>query len=203
LARATGILPAELSFLGWMPPSAAVPAPARKLDANTVIAVLSAIRQQACLRVTYQSMSAGEPTNRVIAPHAVAFDGYRWHARAFCHKREGFRDFVMARMLTVKVLEDAGTDGALDEAWHRQVSLVLAPNPRLSKAHRKVIELDYGMVSGEVVLECRQALLFYSLNRLGLLDVQASDPFAQQIVLRNRPAVMRLLAATGKGDGAA
>ncbi|WP_232076905.1 MULTISPECIES: WYL domain-containing protein [unclassified Variovorax] len=203
LAREIGVLPAEQSFLGWTPPTAAVAAPTRKLEANTVVAVLTAIRQRVCLRVTYQSMSSAEPKARIISPHAVAFDGYRWHVRAFCHTRGDFRDFVMARMLGVEVLEDAGTDGADDEAWHRQVSLVLAPNSRLSKAHRKVIELDYGMVDGEVVLECRQALLFYSLKRLGLLEVDASEPHVQQIVLRNRAAVMKFLPAAPAEEGGA
>jgi len=201
LARATGVLPAELSFLGWTPPVAAVAAPSRQLEANTVVNVLTAIRQRVCLRVNYQSMSSPEPKARIIAPHAVAFDGYRWHVRAFCHTRGDFRDFVIARMLAVEVLKEVGTDGADDEAWHRQVSLVLAPNSRLSKAHRKVIELDYGMLEGEVVLECRQALLFYSLKRLGLLDVEASDPHVQQIVLRNRAVVMKFLPSTGETQG--
>ena len=201
LARATGVLPAELSFLGWTPPVAAVAAPSRQLEANTVVNVLTAIRQRVCLRVNYQSMSSPEAKARIIAPHAVAFDGYRWHVRAFCHTRGDFRDFVIARMLGVEVLKEVGTDGADDEAWHRQVSLVLAPNSRLSKAHRKVIELVYGMVEGEVVLECRQALLFYSLKRLGLLDVETSDPHVQQIVLRNRAAVMKFLPATGESEG--
>lgn len=195
LARETGVLPAELSFLGWTPPTAAVAAPTRKLGAKAVVAVLTAIRQRVYLRVNYQSMSSTEPKARIIAPHAVAFDGFRWHVRAFCHTRGDFRDFVLARMLGIEVLEKAGTDGAADEAWHRRVSLALAPNSRLPKAHRKVIELDYGMVDGEVVLECRQALLFYSLKRLGLLDTDTSEPHVQQIVLRNRSAVMKFLPA--------
>ena len=203
LARETGVLPGELSFLGWTPPMAAVVAPSRQLDANTVVAVLAAIRLKVCLRVTYQSMSSTEAKPRIIAPHGVAFDGYRWHVRALCHARKEFRDFVMARMLGVELIEEPGSDGVSDDAWHCQVPLVIAPNPALSKAHRKVIELDYGMVGGEVVLECRQALLFYSLNRLGLLDAAASDPHKQQIVLKNRAAVLKFLPAVSMEEGRA
>lgn len=202
LARANGTLPAELSFLGWMPPAATVTAPTRLLAASTVVAVLTAIRQRLRLQVTYQSMSSPEPKDRVISPHAVAFDGFRWHVRAFCHSKMDFRDFVMARMLRVETLAEPGVDGRDDEAWHRQVHLVLAPSARLSKAHQKVIELDYGMVGGEIVLECRQALLFYSLKRLGLLDAQTSAPRTQQIVLRNRSAVMRFLQTTSQSHRA-
>ena len=196
LARTTGVLPAELSFLGWMPPAAAVPTPMRQLDPLTVVAVLTAIRRSVCLEVLYQSMSATEPSERTLSPHAVAFDGYRWHVRAYCHKRQEFRDFVMARMLQVAVIEEPGTDGHDDQAWHHVVNLVLAPNSRLSKAHRRVIELDYGMNDGEVTLECRQALLFYTMHRLGLLDTDAANPQVQQIVLRNRSSVMRHLSSS-------
>lgn len=196
LARTTGVLPAELSFLGWMPPAAAVPTPMRQLDPTTVVAVLTAIRRSVCLKVLYQSMSATEPSERTLSPHAVAFDGYRWHVRAYCHKRQEFRDFVMARMLQVSVIEVPGTDGQDDQAWHHVVSLVLAPNSRLSKAHRKVIELDYGMSDGEVTLGCREALLFYTMHRLGLLEADAANPQVQQIVLRNRSSVMRHLSSS-------
>ena len=87
-------------------------------------------------------------------------------------------------------IRDSGSD---DEAWHRQVRLVLAPNPELPEANRRVIELDYGMTSGAVTLDRRQALLFYSLKRLGLLELQAGQPHVQQIVLRNREEIAQFL----------
>lgn len=197
LARTTGVLPAELSFLGWTPSTVTVPSPVRSLLPATVIAVLTAIHRAVCLRVSYQSMSSPEPTLRIVSPHGVAFDGFRWHVRAYCHLRHEFRDFVMARMLEVEVVDEPGTNGADDAAWHQVVSLVLAPNSRLPKATRRVIELDYGMEDGEVVLDCRQAVLFYALKRLGLLEPDGGTPQAQQIVLRNRATVMKFLPAVG------
>lgn len=195
LARTTGVLPAELSFLGWTPATVTVPSPVRQLNPATVVNVLTAIRRRVRLKVVYQSMSSPEPSQRMLAPHGVAFDGFRWHVRAYCDMRHEFRDFVLARMLEVEVVEEPGTGGADDAAWHQVVSLVLAPNSRLPKATRRVIELDYGMANGEVVLECRQAVLFYALKRLGLLEVDNSNPQAQQIVLRNRATVMKFLPA--------
>lgn len=46
--------------------------------------------------------------------------------------------------------------------------------------------LDYGMKHGSVTLECREALLFYMLQRLRLDDTRPKTPQAQQIVLINR-----------------
>ncbi|MEJ8816103.1 WYL domain-containing protein [Variovorax ureilyticus] len=199
LARESGVLAPELSFLGWTPPTAVVAAPTRQLHPATVVAVLAAIRLRVCLRVVYQSMSPGEPKPRIIAPHGVGFDGYRWHVRAFCHTRNEFRDFVMARMLSVELIEEAGTDGDDDQPWRRFVDLVIAPNPRLPNSHRKVIALDYGMENEEVTVRCRQALLFYSLRRLGLLGEAARDPQVQQIVLKNRAAILGLLPLAKEG----
>ncbi len=193
LARTAGMLPAELSFLGWAPPTVTVPTPVRRLDPAVVVSVLTAIRRGVCLKVSYQSISKPEPADRMLAPHGIAFDGFRWHVRAYCHLRHEFRDFVLARMLAVDVLEEIGTDGADDAAWHQVVRLVLSPNSRLPKATRRVVELDYGMTDGEVILECRQAVLFYALKRLGLLEIASDNPQKQQIVLRNRATVMKFL----------
>lgn len=197
LMRSTGVLPAELSFLGWVPPTATVPVPARQLNPQAVVAVLTAIRMRSRLRLVYQSMSSPEPSERIVSPHAVAFDGFRWHARAYCHQREGFRDFVLARMLDVQLVDEPGTDGQQDAAWHETVPLVLAPNARLAKPMRRVIELDYGMKDGEILIECRQAMLFYALKHLDLLDAEARPARAQPLVLRNRAAVMRRLPDPG------
>jgi hypothetical protein len=193
LARTTGVLQPELSFLGWAPPVAAVPSPNRALPVDTLVALLSAIRKNTALSIIYQSMSSTEPAQRTIAPHALGHDGFRWHVRAYCHKRSAFADFVIPRIVSIEPTQTPGTDGSDDEAWHRVVRLVLAPNPELSEAHRRVIELDYGMTKGEVELSCRQALLFYSLKRLGLLDVQPGQPHVQQIVLRNHEEIAPFL----------
>lgn len=196
LMRTMGVLPAEVSFLGWVPPATTVPFPARKLDPAVVVPMLAAIRQTVCVDIVYQSISSAEPGTRRISPHAVGFDGYRWHVRAYCHKRKQFRDFVIGRVLSAVVEAEPGTDGADDAAWHQVVNLVLAPNPKLSKATQRVIELDYGMTDGRVTLGCRQAVLFYSLKRLGLLNPEPGDARAQQIVLKNRSEVMRFLPAS-------
>lgn len=186
LARTTGVLQPELSFLGWAPPIATTPSPSRSMPVDTLVTLLSSIRQGKSVSVLYQSMSLEQPTERIIAPHAFAHDGFRWHVRAHCYTRDAFLDFVIPRMLSIKPSEVPGTDGAGDKEWHRQVRVVLMPNPELPPVHKRVIELDYGMTAGEVVLECRQALLFYALKRLGLLEELNGRPQSQQIVIRNR-----------------
>lgn len=185
LARATGVLQPELSFLGWTAPMAVVPSPMRTVPVDVLIPLLRAIRERRRVRILYQSMTSSEPALRSIAPHALAHDGFRWHVRAYCDNKLKYLDFVIARILSIEGTVDPGTDGLDDEPWQRQLDLVLIPNPQLPEANRKVIALDYGMTSGEVVLRCRQAFLFYALKRLGLLDLDTAKPQEQQIALKN------------------
>jgi len=196
LARSTGVLQHELGYSCWTPPTDLPPNPARSVPAPVLLALLRAIREAVRVDVLYQSMSSTEPVNRQVSPHALGFDGFRWHVRAYCHRRDAFLDFVIARMLEVSVANEPAQDAAGDDAWHRQVEVVLGPNPALPEAARQVTELDYGMTNGSVVIRSRQALLFYTLKRLGLLPGQEAPPEVQQIVLINRDAVQLFLPAT-------
>lgn len=193
LARVSGVLEPEASLIGWMPPVAAAPVPGRALDPKVLFAMLQAIREQRRVRVRYHSLQRPEPTERVLSPHAIAHDGFRWHARAYCHTRNAFRDFVIARVLEAVTLEEPGHPGDGDQLWQATIELVLAPHPKLPKAHQRAIELDYGMVNGTVGLTCRQALAFYVLRHLGLDDVQERRPEVQQVVLKNRTAVHKAI----------
>lgn len=189
LAQAAGVEPDNSSFLTWAPPIATVPTPNRVMRTDVLVALIRAIREGIALRVSYQSMTRPHPTSRALSPHAVAHDGFRWHVRAYCHSRQQFRDFVVARMLRVEGFESAESGPAQDSEWHTTVPLILAPHPKLSESHRRVIELDYGMREGQVEFLCRQAFLFYAMRHLRLDADGSSKPEAQQIVLKNREAV--------------
>jgi predicted DNA-binding transcriptional regulator YafY len=186
LALESGILETTDSFIGWRPPVGVTTHPYRSVDARTLAALLKAIRAGSCVEIRYQSMSS-EPGLRTISPHALGNDGFRWHVRAFCHKRQEYRDFVLGRILEIKEVETPGIRGDNDTEWHTILTLVLIPHPRHDEAKRRVIELDYGMEGGEVSLPCRQALLYYTLKRLGLSSKRdEKSPEEQQIDLKNR-----------------
>lgn len=196
LATATGVLEQSATLLGWMPPVGLVPTPGRMLDVKVLATLLKAIRDRIAVEVVYQSMSRSEPSKRRLSPHAIAHDGFRWHARAFCDTRQRFLDFVIARMLDISLADGDAVPGDGDVEWTTVLEVVLGPNPALSKPHRKVVELDYGMTDGEVTLACRQAMLFYLLQHLGL-DAQRVRPEAQQVVLKNKKELAPYLLTVG------
>lgn len=196
LATATGILEQGSTLIGWMPPMGLVPTPGRTLDVKVLATLLKAIRDHVAVDVTYQSMSRSEPTKRRLSPHAIAHDGFRWHARAFCETRQLFLDFVIARMLDISLAHGSAVSAEGDGEWATVLEVVLEPNPALSKPHRKVVALDYGMEGDLVSLQCRQAMLFYLLQHLGL-HAQHARPEAQHVVLKNKKELGRYLLSAG------
>jgi hypothetical protein len=193
-ALTTGVLTADLSFLGWTPPADIVRHPTRLVPHTVLRQTLAAVRERRCLKITYQAMGRPDPTERVISPHAMGYDGYRWHVRGYCHLRNEYRDFVFARILALSLAEPSQVQSSDDIEWHRILEVIIAPNPALPEAPKRVIALDYGMVDGQLILRTRQALAFYLLKRLGLTQTPAPDrAHEQQIVLVNRDALIPYL----------
>src|SRR5580658_5854853 len=188
-----GIMPAADTLLGEVPPFAAAPTPERPVDPFVLRGVLAAIRARAAIEVRYQSMSRPMPTRRVIEPHALAHDGFRWHARAYDHQSGEFRDFVIGRMADIAVVEAARAVPDEDRDWNERVELRIAPHPALTPAQAKAIRLDYGIAGNSAAIKVRRALLFYALKRLGLdTKPDARPPHEQQIVLVNADEVRAL-----------
>ncbi len=185
-----GIATQEETWIGQMPAFDTVPSPVRGIDAHTLRRVIEAIRTRQALEVEYQSLSSPAPRWRWIAPHAIAFDGFRWHARAYCFTDGCFKDFLLARILGIRDSRPSDVDRGQDADWHTHVTLKIGPHPGLSDAQKKVVALDYGMRDGKASVTVRKALLYYTLKRLGLdTDPAARKPSDQQIALLNQEGI--------------
>ena len=187
---ADGILDRSDAWSGQLPSYAAAPTPVRGVNAEILRSVIAAIHRSEAIEVKYQSLSRPEPRWRWIAPHAIGFDGFRWHTRAFCLTDQSFKDFLLSRIMETGGTRpsEIGADG--DSEWNEMVTLEIGPHPELSETQKKVIALDYGMSSGRASIPVRKALLFYALRRLGLdTDPAARRAQDQQIVLLNRDEV--------------
>lgn len=195
---ADGVLRQEESWLGWVPPFGLVPRVRRKLGADVLQRILAAIRSGQALNIEYQSMSAQKPSVRWIVPHALSFDGYRWHVRAWCHRRSKFLDFVLARILGVESTREEKIDPTTDRAWNETTVLRLGPNPLLPPAQQRAIALDFGMQAGSVPVEVRRSLVYYLARQL-LLDVGSTlPPERVQVVLLNLDQVNEDLVSVGE-----
>jgi predicted DNA-binding transcriptional regulator YafY len=129
-------------------------------------------------------MSRPEPLWRWLTPHALSFDGQRWHVRSFCHVDSRFKDFLLSRILAAGKDREQSISAKLDSEWHNFVEVKIAPHPDLSSTQKKVIEYDYGMTDGSFELMLRKASLFYFLKNMNLESGhEKKSAIEQQIVL--------------------
>lgn len=193
LREVEGAGEAKEIWLGWIPPLGIVPTIRRQAVASNLRKVLSAIRVSRAVYIQYQSVGKSEPSWRWITPHALGFDGFRWHVRAWCHLREDFRDFVIARMLRITKDREEKINPMDDLEWMQLVTLRIAPNPKLSAAAKDTFALDYNMKNGELKITTRASLSWYVERYLGLdLDEYDVPAERQQIILINRDEINKV-----------
>ncbi len=96
------ILDQSDAWIGQLPSYDAAPTPVRGVDAKTLRSVMAAIQRSEAIEIKYQSLSRPEPRWRWIAPHAIGFDGFRWHTRAFCLTDRSFKDFLLSRIMETR-----------------------------------------------------------------------------------------------------
>jgi predicted DNA-binding transcriptional regulator YafY len=159
----------------------------RQINADVLQAVNQAIVADKEVRVLYQSMSRSEPVEHRLCPHALVFDGLRWHARAFSYTHHEFRGFVLARMSFAKLGPSAEIDASEDTAWHEFVNVRISAHPVLSATQKEAIEFDYAMDAGVLEHQVRSALVPYFLRVMRIdHDDLTREPMVPQIVLLNR-----------------
>jgi len=194
---ADGALAREESWLADIPDFDALPMPRRNVDPDILRTVLESIRNHQALEIRYQSLSRQrpKPTWRWITPHALGYDGHRWHARAFCHIDRQFKDFLLPRILKTRADGEPEAGPADDIIWQEFMAVTLKPHPGLTDDQKAVIARDYGMKDGQVTVKVRLALLYYFLKRLGLeFEAERREPREQHVVLADPPAVRAALA---------
>lgn len=188
-AIADNVIDVAETPLGAIPDLGVMPVPRRRVEAECLRQLLRAVQSRQSIAIEYQSMNDNrpDPTWREISPHAFGHDGLRWHIRAFCHRERTFKDFIISRCLAIGDLGQAQGRPVDDLDWVTFFDIVLKPNPKLSTAQQRTIELDYGMKDGKCVVPIRMALLYYFDKRLRLDIGETKDrPKETPIVIHNR-----------------
>jgi hypothetical protein len=178
----SGVLRREDLWFSDIPAVGVAPEIARDVRADVLRRVLDAIRTRRALSVRYQSLTSSRW--RDIAPHAIAFDGHRWHARAWCCDRHEFRDFVLTRIERLGHWKSVSFDPEHDLQWNRTATLRLSPHPDLTEEQSQAIQRDYDMRKGVREIEIRLSLAYYFIKRMNL-DLDDLEPARAQIRLDN------------------
>lgn len=155
---------------------------ARNVDVECLRLILDAIRSKRSVEVRYQSLTNSR--TRRIAPHALAFDGYRWHVRAWACDRDDFRDFVLTRIDKISVGPKVDFDPADDLEWNTRITLDLRPHPGLTEEQEQAIRRDYAMEGGRREIDVRLSMAYYFIKRMNL-DLVDLPPARAQIYLKN------------------
>lgn len=186
LAVDMGIYKPENSYIGFLAPISTAPTPWRRVDPDHLKEILLAIRDYQSIKIDYQSMTRPERLKRWISPHALGYDGFRWHCRAYCHETNLFKDFNLGRIYSIEGKRKSDVDPKEDIKWETIITLRIGPNPEYSKSQQEAIEYEYGMKKGEITVDVKQAMSLYLLNRLGL-SVEYDEPTSYQ---KNQPIVL-------------
>ncbi len=179
---AAGTISRSVSFVGTRPPCDVVTLPVRRVRTELLLPILWAIRDDSEIDVTYQSMRSPDPARQWIAPHSLAFDGSRWHTRAWCHGTSRFRDFVLTRFQQIHGRRISSVNPQDDADWQTFVVIDIEPNPNLTPSQRDSVFADFGMQDGRLSKTIRRSLVSYFVRHLRIEASQESQP----IVWANR-----------------
>lgn len=171
---------AVAQFLGWVGFATAgrgdgvevVELPVRSILPKAERAVMMALLNARGVQMRYLAVNASgadSTERRWVRPTQLVWDGGRWHMRAWCEMREGYRDFVLSRIDEIGWPEERDGELPVDEEWEEKVTIELTPNAELSAKARWALETDYDLKPGELLkIETRKALEQYVLERMGV-----------------------------------
>ena len=165
---------------------ASVQLPDRAVRPEVVREIIKACHSSRSIKILYASMANPIWSERIISPHTIVYTGFRWHVRAYCHKRQDYRDFLLSRIdRTPQSVDDIAPDASSDQLWDETVMLTLIPNSKLTEAQKALVEKDYGMPDGRLQLSVRKALAHYTIQRYqaAISPDEASDEFQYPIQL--------------------
>jgi len=149
--------------------------PERRATLEVERRIFRAVLHGMQVTVLYASAHGKSRKWRRIMPHALAWSGHRWHARAWCLENLDYRDFVLGRMEDAHWPEAAPVLPLRDEAWDTMTTLVIQPHSDLPEERRAGIAAEFRMKRGRLKIPVRKAMLQYLESALGL-EPSEGDP---------------------------
>lgn len=161
-----------------------------------------AIRHRTGVKTIYRSMTSPAGTESIIYPHAFVRAPRRWHVRAWCAQRLGYRDFTLGRMASAELLDHPNDHPQADDAeWRHMLELVIVAHPALSIAQQEMIAHEYFPGARAMRLRVRECLAAYAIQDLRLaLDSSRQTPPDYQLLVSNAAKLPPLFVE--KGDSA-
>lgn len=162
---------------------------------SVLIAMRQAIEAGLPVRILYTSMTHPAGVERDIFPQHIVHAGRRWHVRAWCCTRQGYRDFVLGRIRKIGKSPILVKPEVSDEAWEATVDVRLVPHRELSAAQAKVIrdELFEGTMARRI--RTRGCLVPYVVQDIRASAAPDQGPPDYQIEVSNLDEIGKYLFA--------
>lgn len=161
--------------------------PHRSVSPKIMRVLIAGIKQQKRVDTEYVSLTSPVNQGRVIHPHTLVKTGLRWHLRAYCEDKKEHRDFVLSRFRgELSLLDGEVFTAEDDELWNKPIELIFIPNQRLTELKKRIVEQDYNMQSGQLIIQTTAALAQYVVQEMQV-STKYFDiiPEAQQLELAN------------------
>ncbi len=148
--------------------------PERRASPEVERRIFQAVLHGMQVEVLYASAHGKTRKWRRIMPHALAWSGHRWHARAWCLENLDYRDFVLGRMEEAHWPEAAPSLPLRDAAWETMTTVEVRPHQELEEEAQAGIANEFRMIQGRLLIPVRQAMVQYLETALGLAPAEGS-----------------------------
>jgi predicted DNA-binding transcriptional regulator YafY len=156
-----------------------IPRLKKTVDSKTIELILKAIELNRSIEINYASSSTPLGKKRLITPYRVINASNRLHFRGYCHLKGNYRDFVIARCLTLPKLKETPCDIPEDIEFNTSINLKLKVNNALCEDGQRLIEKEYSEVLAREN-QLPRALFHYFLIDNNLPTTQEQIDLAQR-----------------------
>ncbi|MBK1649041.1 WYL domain-containing protein [Rhabdochromatium marinum] len=145
-------------------------------DEQSVRVVLEALRLESAVEIEYWAKHANSV--RCISPHQLVYANERYHIRAYCHERNRYRDFVLARIVAAEMSSQVWVAATGDAEWVERMNLEFEINPDLPDSTKAALRLEFLNEEQDALrlTHVRKALVFYVNARFGRVDQRFGIP---------------------------
>ena len=150
------------------------------------------IKNKTSFKAKYHSMNNPRGLTRTFHPHAIAFNGVRWHMRAYSEEHGEFRDFNLSRISKPSNIGDSNVDSLNDHDWHHFITIKLQPHPSLDIYQKKLVLSDYGHIN-EFKHELRASMVKYFIKFYSISISQNDNPMDKPLSLINKEELQSYL----------
>lgn len=171
-----------------------------RYDLTTVSpAIFSVIRKAATkgtgVSIQYASMAHPSFEVRSVFPHSIVLVGRRWHVRAWCEKRQQFRDFNLGRIRSAEALPlSAPHAQSADIYWQRMAEIRLAAHRALSLEQQIIVQHECLNSAKEKSIQVRACLAAYVIQDLrAAMSLENERPPEFQLEILNADELRPLL----------